>query len=176
MSIIYDALKKVEQSNIKGDSRQEDSLKGHAKHRLKIYLLYVLVVCAGFFAVNIFFTFLSHPKIVSKVDIKSPVVATIAKQENKREETKVTTLAQQNNLQPAIVQPASSASPVTLTSGGMLVLNGIFFSQEEGYALVNNHIVKVGDKVEGALVKRIDVSEVELEVDGSSVRLNTAQR
>ena len=58
------------------------------------------------------------------------------------------------------MQPASAAPTVVATSGGMLVLNGIFFSQEEGYALVNNHIVKVGDKVGGALVKRIDVNEV----------------
>lgn len=165
MSIIYDALKKVEQSNIKGESQQEDSLRRHAKkHRLKTYLLYVLVVCAGLFAVNIFFTFLARPKIISKIDIKPLAAATVAKQENKQEEPSVA------------VQPAPAASPVTATSSGMFVLNGIFFSQEEGYALVNNHIVKVSDTVDGALVKRIDVSEVELEMDGSSVRLNTTQR
>lgn len=164
MSIIYDALKKVEQSNIKVNKPQDAAGKSQTKHKIKTYLLYVLVVCAGLFAVNIFFTFLARPKIISKMDIKPPAAAAVAKQENKQEEPS------------AAVQPAPAASPVMVTSRGMLVLNGIFFSQEEGYALINNHIVKAGDTVDGALVKWIGVDEVELEVDGSSVKLNTAQR
>lgn len=176
MSIIYEALKKVEQSNIEVSKPQYAVGKSQTKHKFKTYLLYILVVCVALFAVNIFFTFLTQPRIASKVDIKSPAVTPIVKEQAKQEQPKAAIPIQQNYVQPSAEHPASTTSPVKVTSSGMLVLNGIFFSQDEGYALVNNHIVKVGDTVDGALVKRIGVAEVELEADGSTVKLTTAQR
>ena len=176
MSIIYDALKKVEQSNIGVTNPREAVAKAQIKHKLKTYLLYVLVVCAGFFSANIFFTFLSHPKIVSKVNIKLPAAAALVREKPKQKQPKATIHTQQKPVQPSAELVASAGSPLKAASRAMLVLNGIFFSQDEGYALINNHIVKEGDTVDGALVKRIGVDEVELEVNGSSLKLKTAQR
>lgn len=57
------------------------------------------------------------------------------------------------------------------------MLNGVFFSENEGYALINNRIVKEGDALEGVTVKRIKLDEVELEAeDGSTIKLSTKVR
>lgn len=162
MSIIYDALKKVEQSNVK-DSRMQEPGSAHSKHKFKTYLLYVLAACAGFFAVNIFFVFLTHSEKISGANNDGSQVL-----------AKESTL--QNKAAAVAQQAASGGSPVKMSSKGLLILNGIFFSGDEGYALVNNHIVKEGDVVNGATVKRITADEVEAEVDGSILKLTTAQR
>ena len=52
-----------------------------------------------------------------------------------------------------------------------LVLNGVFFSKDTGYALLNNHVVKEGDFIEGAKVKRITLDGVVLEYSGREVKL-----
>ena len=45
-------------------------------------------------------------------------------------------------------------------------LNGIFFTDGSGYAIINNRVVKVADEISGATVKRINVDSVELETSG----------
>lgn len=165
MSIIYDALKKVEESNIKDIKPQINAAEDH-RRKLKIYLLYGLAACVGLFAVNVLFIFLSRPKQIVKVDSIDPAQV-----------PKVPTLLQnQAPLQQPAQQTAPRVSPVKMSSKGLLILNGIFFSENEGYALINNHIVKEGDTVNSAIVKRIGVADVELEVDGENVSLTTAQR
>ena len=52
MSIIYDALKKVEASGADDTKTKID--KGF-KSKPKIYLVYALVICLGFFITNIFY-------------------------------------------------------------------------------------------------------------------------
>lgn len=164
MSIIYDALKKVEESNVK-DSKPLDSGSPHTKHKFKTYLLYASAVCAGLVAVNIFFAFLTHSKSISGVNSAGPSEISLVKANPPAPQA--ATPAQ---------KPGSSGSPVKISSKGLLILNGIFFSGDEGYALLNNHIVKEGDVVNGAIVKRITVDEVEAEVDGQTLKLTTAQR
>ena len=165
MSIIYDALKKVEESNIKEVKPQVEASERN-RRSLKTYLLYGLAACIGLFAVNLLFTFLSRPKQIVKVDKAGPVPAL---------QTQAPLQIQVPVQQPA-QQTAPRSSPVKMSSKGLLILNGIFFSENEGYALINNHIVKEGDTVNGAIVKRIGVDEVELEIDGESAKLTTAQR
>lgn len=157
MSIIYDALKKVEDSSVK-DLRPQDSGGKSLKHKFKPYLLYILAACAGFFIVNIFFVFLTNSKKVSGANTPVPSKISLAKAQAGKQ------------------QPPSSDPPVKMSSKGLLILNGIFFSGDEGYALVNNHILKEGDAVNGAIVKRITVDEVEVEVDGSVLKLTVARR
>jgi hypothetical protein len=65
---------------------------------------------------------------------------------------------------------ASSIAPQT--AGGALNLNGIFYSDEGSYALVNNKIVKEGDVIEGWLVTRIGIGEVELKSNDLTIKLN----
>jgi len=56
-----------------------------------------------------------------------------------------------------------------------LDLNGVFYSGNEAYALMNNQIIKVGDIIEGAVVKRISLEGVELEKEGQFVQISTSK-
>ena len=72
---------------------------------------------------------------------------------------------------PYINAPAATPGSQSRESRGPFVLNGTFFSENQGYALINNKIVKDGDTVDGAVVKRVGLDEVELEQDGKTVKL-----
>lgn len=150
MSIIYDALQKA-QKRINLDSKVN-------KSRPKLFLAYVLVAGLGFFIANFFFGFLAkpintHDNIVAKTqtipEAPMPEVAL-------PKETKVT---------PVTDQTPKESLP-------SLVLNGVFFSQDKGYALINNQIVKEGDMIGGSEVVRITLDEVELETAGSTFKLS----
>lgn len=173
MSIIYDALKKVEESSIKEIKPQVDASERN-RRGLKTYLLYGLAACVGLFAVNVLFTFLSRPKQIVKVDRIDP--AQVPKVPAPPAVQPRVPIQNQAPVQQPAQQTTPRASPVKMSSKGLLILNGIFFSENEGYALINNHIVKEGDTVNSAIVKRIGVDDVELEVDGENVSLTTAQR
>jgi len=57
------------------------------------------------------------------------------------------------------------------------VLNGVFFSKNEGYALINNKVVKQGDSVEGIKVRKVNLDDVELETStGVKFKLTTQSR
>ncbi len=157
MSIIYDALKKIEKSNI---LRASVDKKGtESKNRLKIYLIYFLVACSGIFIGNIFFNFLSAPKGI----VTQPAGSSVKE-----------ALPQPPEELPLEIAPTVSVDPARKLRE-LLVLNGIFSSQDEGYALINNQIVKEGDLIEGAKVLRIGLNEVELEFQGSPIKLSTNQ-
>ena len=156
MSIIYDALKKVETS-LTGDAKTKIA-KG-VKSKPKIYLLYALMICLGLFIANIFYGRLSQKKPVLKTtDIagQPPV--------DKKEPYLAPTLPTA-----ALEASVKEALPV-------FTLNGVFFSGGEGYALINNRIVKKGDKIERANVVQIFLDEVELELDGSIINLSNSAR
>lgn len=166
MSIIYDALKKIEKSNVKSLKAGTDK---NPKPKNKTYLLYALVVFIGFFLAYVFFGLLPKPpRLNTNIEVKKQ--------------------AQINNLQalslkqgiPEAPPPPTTASAVTpplsvetaREFGTNFVLNGVFFSEEGGYALVNNQIVKEGDKIDGATVKRITLDSVELEFQGRPLTLS----
>lgn len=52
-----------------------------------------------------------------------------------------------------------------------LFLNGIFSSDGDNLALINNHIVKEGDLISGVRVLRIYANKVELDADGQKITL-----
>lgn len=147
MSIIYDALKKVEQSRevpTKANSGVEKP-----KPRLKIYLAYTLALFLGIWITNGVFALFSKPGVVnqaSKEDIY--------------------------NYAPVSPDISKVASSIPLTKADF-ALNGIFFSEDEGFALINNQIVKEGDVVNGAKVLRISVNAVELDSQGSVIKLSS---
>jgi len=162
MSIIYDALKKIEKSNSL-TPKTEDKKNASGGPKTKTYLLYILVVCLGAVIANIFLGFFAKPVKVAKVNkaVASPVLPPVAP------------------AAPKVLPPAASSLPIPAAEAKRqpefppLVLNGVFFSQAEGYALINNQIVKEGDTVDGAVVKRIRLEEVELEFEGSITKLST---
>jgi hypothetical protein len=157
MSIIYDALKKVEEANTAGAKPEAAKQKKHPKPKVKSYFLYALIVCLGFFIGNLVFGFLSGsaPKSLS-IDKNQYAAKTGTK------------------VKPAplsfIMPPAAE---VKKKQQGSWVLSGVFFSENEGYALINNQIAKEGDVIDGATVKRISLHGVELESAGSTVKLSS---
>jgi len=173
MSIIHDALKKAEKTI---DSNSKDEVSSGEKKFVstpKAYLLYVLVICFGLFIGNIFFGFLTNSKSPSANRLTpSP----ISKKLNTP--SPLQKPPEQIQLKPSQTSSLSSipSAEVKKESQTKFILNGVFFSQEEGSALINNRIVKVGDEIGGAIVKQIKLNEVELEVDGQSVKLSSQQR
>lgn len=153
MSIIYDALKKVETSQANDSKTKID--KG-VKSKPKIYLLYALMICMGLFMANIFYGWLSQKKPADKKEpYLAPTLPTAAL------ETSVSVEAE--------METQKDTLPV-------FTLNGVFFSGGEGYALINNRIVKKGDKIGRASVVQIFLDEVELELEGSIIKLSNSAR
>lgn len=164
MSIIYDALKKVEASN---SQNLKVPTPKKPKHNFKIYLLYLLVTCGGGIIASIFFGLFTKPSQVVKTSLSTTSVVA----ENKTTTTE--SISAETSLKGAeFVSVANQTQRQPLPT---FVLNGVFFSQDERYALVNNQIVKEGDVIEGVMVKRIALNEVELESEGSIIKLSTTR-
>lgn len=162
MSIIYDALKKVEAkfgstNNINPEAKRDKKPKTSPK----IYLVYLLVIALGIFSANILYRLFTPSFKISAKDYKIPDI--IPAQESPQK-----TIATQA-VSPMQPSPPGESAPA-------LVLNGIFFSGDDAYALINNRIVKVGDDIEGLVVKKIDVNEVELKNKDSTIKLSTESR
>lgn len=158
MSIIYDALKKVEKTN-PADHAKNNKWRIN-KNDILLYLFFIVAVCLGFFIANAFW---------GKFE-KKPVIA----------QTKTPQAVPSLPVSPSLApisqpEPQVAFSPRTEESHHQpgLALNGIFFSQDKGYALVNNIIVKEGDTIEGATVKRISADTVEFESYGKTFQLRT---
>lgn len=153
MSIIYDALKKVERSyDAKAGAKKEEK---HPKFVFKkIYFLYLLLIGISVVAGRFFFI-KAPPQHVEPAQVQAPPQV------------------QAPAPVPAPQEAQAPAPPIDAKKKlqESLVLNGIFFSGDEGYALINNQIVKQGDLIEGATVKQISLNEVELEFEGSTIKL-----
>ncbi|MCM8795530.1 MAG: general secretion pathway protein GspB [Candidatus Omnitrophica bacterium] len=156
MSIIYDALKKIEQAR---ETTQKPESKNMGKLKLKksnfsIYILYGLTLFLAFAFTNIFFWFLSnHPRRLANPPQKLP--------------TPIISISATPTL-----SLSETPSPSSSFSKPSLVLNGVFYSQEEGYALINNQILKEGETIEGARLRRINPDGVELEFAGEIIQLS----
>ena len=156
MSIIYDALKKVDQSNINPDAQPPQQNK-NKKSSFKVYLLYILILAIGVFAANIFFKFFlgpSHgPSLKTPAALALPPVINATEQLKSENQAANTTVKEET--------PAPS-----------LALSGTFFSADKGYALINNKILAEGDSIEGATVVRIGMDEVELKFKDSTIKIS----
>ncbi|TRZ95095.1 hypothetical protein D4R78_04390 [bacterium] len=173
MSIIYEALRKV--SAAQGSQPQAKPKSAiFKKNRFKSYLFYVLVICFGFFFANIFFNVLvdrSVPNPKAKILIQQPnrekIVLPVS-----QSPAPLSSIGSEQA--PAVLK--DDARVPLLESKSLqqedLVLSGVFFSEEEGFALINNQIVKVGDLVSGATVKQIGFDGVELTVGDRVIKLD----
>ena len=172
MSIIYDALKKVERS-IHPNPTLQIQKKEH-KIKSKVYLLFVLVAGLGIFVANIVFG-LYTKSLQSKNNV---VVGN--RPQVKLEQGLVSQPPQALPKEAPLAESSLSLSPIpadteNLTSP-VLVLNGVFFSENEGYALINNQVVKKGDVIGGATVTQITLGGVELEFQGSVIKVSTSNQ
>ena len=168
MSIIYDALKKVEGSGGKAEN-QEGNSKNKAALNLKAYLLYALVICLGLFAASQLFGYITRSQNVA-VNIKKTPAQQVSKPVIK--EVAAKEMPAQNEKTP----PSGGKDAENSFNNASFDLNGIFFSEKVGFALINNQIVKQGDKISGATVKQITLDGVELDKDGKILRLTTHLR
>lgn len=172
MSIIYDALKKVEESSDRTEKLKlnKEPVKSRAKH--KAFLLYLLIACLGIFLANIFFIFLSRLSPTNTL-----VVLKNQPQISENLKPPVNIELPESTIKEKEAQPIEPTSSVPLTDEtephGSFVLSGVFFSNNEGYALINNRIVKEGDKIDGATVRRIALGEAELELKGEVIKLSS---
>lgn len=169
MSIIYDALKKVEKKY--SDEKKPDTLNDLNKKKLPgivVYLIYILVVIAGILSAKLILS------LVAKVAISSSKVA-----DRK-------TIIQNKDL--TIPKPASTVQAVVTNKipasllkkdvpeeapAPRFVLTGIFFTNQEGFVLINNKILKEGDMIDGAIISRITSEDVELKLQNELIKLRT---
>jgi hypothetical protein len=154
MSIINEALKKTEE-HLQKNAAKEDSLPPKPI-KPKSFLLYILILLAGLFLGNSIFELLRY-KIQAAAQLPQKESSSIQPPVN-------------SPLSPALpVEPPQKSKPETPS----FILNGIFFSDNDGYALINNQIVRENDYVAGAKVGLITTNIVELDNAGQTITLST---
>ena len=166
MSIIYDALKKVETSQTDDSKTKID--KGF-KSKLKIYLLYASMICLGLFIANIF-----YGRLLPKPSLNTTDIVTSGQPPADKKQT---VSSSQPSTEPDALQTSASVETKIETqkeNPPSFTLNGVFFSGAEGYALINNRIVKKGDKIDGATVVQVLLDEVDLDFGGSIIKLSNS--
>lgn len=124
-----------------------------------IYLIYLLMVVAGFFLAKFAFSFFINPQEAKTQEIITSLPADIP--------------PAQMQINP-IVETPSAPQEVEKTAP-QLFLNGIFFDEAQPYALINNQVVKRGDMIEGVNVVQILTNEVVLEFEGTTIKLKTSR-
>ena len=162
MSIIYDALKKVE-TKVNKPVNKPLQFKINKKPRPKFYtyLIYALVLCCGFFAAFLLFKsiFPEAELIVKKISpeiVPKPDVAPESMQE--------TPPPSKDNLLPP-TETQERLAP-------LFVVSGVFSSENQGYAIINNRVVKEGDLIEGAMVTQINADGVKLKYEDAIFELS----
>ena len=158
MSIIYDALQKVQKNITKETAstlQPQTSKETHpVKPKSNHILIYIFVVCLGLAIGNFAYNFLAHkPKRVTSGAPALPLPKQAAVTQNLNSEETANSGA-------ALPEPT-------------LVLSGVFFEQGDGYALINNKIVRLGDEVEQAKVKEITIDGVTLDFGGKTIKLSS---
>ena len=153
MSIINEALKKTEEQLQKNSTNNTSLRSKHSK--IKLFLVSILILSAGILLGNFIFILLKN-------------------------KTKTAQTPKENTL--PLIQTKAALVPPILPSPSLIekktpaasfVLNGIFFSDNDGYALVNNQIVRENDFVDGAKVSLITANSVELVNADETLTLTT---
>lgn len=157
MSIIYEALKKT-----------QNSINTHLKPgpasrpgRQKLIPGIILILSAIFLAVCLAKFIFRKPSSAVQVILPEPVL----------EPAKPLPLPKEPSPLPLPPPPPVVETKPPEQIPPALVLNGVFYSQDQAYALINNQIVREGDVLDGAVVRRISLEAVEIERDGLTIRL-----
>lgn len=171
MSIIYDALKKAEKTrqpdpkNIPKETRQP---------KITSMLVYALVATLGVVIAHFTFVIISKNSSPSKQETVKPAV--LEKEPVKPSKTALPPKNEQILRQPPAKAAQEQKTPEQPKPGTPeFVLNGLFFSDNESYALINNEIIKEGQTINKAVLKRITLQGAELELDGKTIRLENTK-
>lgn len=140
--------------------------------KFKVWLLYCIVVALGFFTARIFFPFLNMPIAAKQRNIQivkalPPEIQTY--QDNLGVFENIDALAPDKLAKITVdtenqLTEEDSAEP-------KFMLNGLFFSKDKKYAIINDKIVKEGDKVDDAWVTKITSGGVELRFQAENIKL-----
>lgn len=158
MSIIYDALKRIEQ-NVTNSHNQKGIPADKKEPRVQKsnpLLVFILIILSAVFIIKTVMHIMKRPKATP------PAVSL----ESLTTESKPSSIDQTLEEEVAIQEPVE---PV-------LTLNGIYFQGKEGYALINNRIVKSGDTIQKAIVKEISLERVSLDFEGKVITLVNTSR
>lgn len=202
MSIIYDALKKVQgELKIKNtpasDTEKETITEKKTPAAINPVILYPIVLILGFLFTGVVYHFLI-PSL--KTEGKASVLAKKTEPADKKtgkEKSQAKTASPSKPISPPaskvivppVNTPAVAATPKPVQENILnapiieqkkeppveneplptLTLNGIFFTGKIGYALINNRIVREGDRISGLVVKKIKTDLVELGGNNSRV-------
>lgn len=166
MSIINEALKKTGQYLLENEAKNNPPVKTASSP--KPFLIYILILLAGILLSKFIFGLLtqkSEKQILTPEKIQGGILAPDTQNHQVKTAQPVAT--------PDL--PADQSKPLenNPTPALNFVLNGIFYSDNDGYALINNQIVRENDSVDGAIVTRITENTVELDRDGKFISLST---
>ncbi|MHB1948155.1 MAG: hypothetical protein ACYCQI_08585 [Gammaproteobacteria bacterium] len=139
MSIIYDALQKTQrQLNNKNQFDYPKSRRNWFDIILRVAIVILLFLV----------TLTYYPKIKSYF------------MQGKHQSLQV---AQKN---PPATTVAPTPRPLPYQPPKKLVLNGIFISDQESLALINDRLLKIGESVDGSKVVNITTKQVTMEAEG----------
>ncbi|MEW6074679.1 MAG: hypothetical protein AB1530_00055 [Candidatus Omnitrophota bacterium] len=150
MSIIYEALKKLGTHPAQHKGQPGSSFIVQKAHNKPI-AVYIILAIVGMFIAKKGFDYLFPPLPITlpAVETTQPLPADPATAETPAPSTPAPAVVENETLPQ--VEPREQ-----------YVLNGIFSSGNDNYALVNNQIVRLRERVDGATVEKITVDSVEL--------------
>lgn len=140
---------------------------GEKVNHSKEYASYFFAAVAGIIVANLLFAVCTPPKPVHSTSpfLPRPSLPTPS--------PRIVKTAPLAVLNPRVILPA--VEKLSLPMPPQLVLNGIFSSGDQSYALINNRIVKPGESVAGARVKSISFTTVELEFGSQKITLSNGK-
>jgi hypothetical protein len=155
MSIIYDALKKVEPKT--SDIKKETVGPQPNKPKLirLVPAIYILIAVVVLVLVVVKFFLHKQPKEAASVVAIADKAPSIAQR-----------LPPKQGSSPSKDLPTVTKKPPPLS------VSGIFLSGGKYSALINNREVGVGDSIRGVQIDRIDFDGVQISFEGSSWKLN----
>ncbi|RJO64325.1 MAG: hypothetical protein C4540_04230 [Candidatus Omnitrophota bacterium] len=150
MSIIYEALKKLGKHPAQHQA-QVESPSIIQKAKTRPVAIYIILAITGMFIAKKGFDYLFPPLPNTPSSVQTAPVSPVQPAVH---EAPLLPLPA-----PAVVE--NEAVPQT-EPREQYTLNGVFSSGNDSYALINNQIVRLGEKVDGATVEKITADSVEL--------------
>lgn len=165
MSIIYDALKKVQNNNLNTMNivNKENQIKNDSScKKFSVLIILFLVVLGIFLGQLLFGLFLPKEKKYNNKKIENLPAISISSSSSKNQMSETPNIKKEESF--------NTSTPL-LSTLPSLVLNGIFFTDDEAYALINNQVFKENDAINGVRIIAIHPDSVDLVFEGRNFTL-----
>jgi len=179
MSIINDALKKTEQSLKQNATCAGPKPAQAASAKKKNPLLYILIIVAVYFCGNFFIKVFTRATPAQRAATGLTQIEPVNPEIKKIEPAAPTASPTQIEpvVQTPVEQPLVNALPKEVKLNPEdFTLSGIFVSDSEKYVLLNNQILREGEKIKGATVSAITPNSVQLIKEDQSVTISTGNK